>query len=192
MLSSCLPPNWFKEFSMAYLLRWVSYLQIGLTPRITSPVTSHSAATKFKRLPTSSTGCSVFSVFMAIIQCSQPKSPPDLLGYQNLIVQTSQICQEGHWVLYDRCFRPKASALGFHQWSTIDMIVWNLTFLETSPKSPSITHVPQHATHRLQEDSQLQIVPSALIEMISLIFSAHTVSASLNTSAIDVLTTTAL
>jgi len=51
------------------------------------------------------------SVFTAVIHHSQPEHTTDLLRYQNFIVQTSLLCQEGRHVLYDGRFRLKASAL---------------------------------------------------------------------------------
>ena len=86
-----------------------------------------------------------FSVFSAVVHRSQPECTPDLLGYQNLIIQTSMLCQEGRWVLYDRRFCLKASALRLQQWSTIDITTWNLAFPEISPRSVPI---PQHVVQR--------------------------------------------
>ena len=89
-----------------------------------------------------------FSIFTAIIHRSQPERTPDLLVYQNLIIQTSRLCQESRWILYDRRFRLKASALRLHLWSTIDLTVWHLAFPDTSPNSVSISNTPQRPAFR--------------------------------------------
>jgi len=91
-----------------------------------------------------------FSVFTAIIHRSQPDRTPDLLGYQNLIVQTSLRCQEGRWVIYDRRFRLKASALRLQQWSTIDITLWQLAFPDTSLGRLPLSCVPQGSDYRLR------------------------------------------
>ena len=53
-----------------------------------------------------------FGVYMAIISQKEPKRTTDLLGYQQLIINASQTGREGGWLVYDRHFRLKASALG--------------------------------------------------------------------------------
>ena len=102
-----------------------------------------------------------FSVFTAVIHRSQPERTPDLLGYQNLIIQTSLLCQEGRWTVYNRRFLLKASALGLQQWSTIDITLWNLDFPEMSPRSVPIANVPQRAAYRSSKELQPPIVLSA-------------------------------
>ena len=54
----------------------------------------------------------------------------DLLGYQQLIINSSQHCQEGCWVVYDRHFRLKASATGCKDWAPIDINIWKIASLE--------------------------------------------------------------
>jgi len=79
-----------------------------------------------------------FNIFVAVFHSSQPDRTPDLIGYQNLIMQTSKLGQEGRWILYDRRFRLKASALRLQHWSTIDITVWHMAFPELSPRSVPI------------------------------------------------------
>ena len=62
-------------------------------------------------------------VFIAIISCKEPNRITDLIGYQNLIIQSSIHCQEGCWVIYDRYFCLKASAAIIQEWSTIDFTI---------------------------------------------------------------------
>ena len=151
MLNSCLPPVPAK---LVQRIQDGLFIEMGeLSPkRLDSP--DHLASDqppsshKVQEVTNIIEWVQCFSVFIAIIHRSQPERTPDLLGYQNLIVQTSQICQEGHWVVYDQRFRLKASAQGLHQWSTIDITVWSLTFPETSPKSVPLTQAQQHATQR--------------------------------------------
>lgn len=71
-----------------------------------------------------------FGVFMAIISLKEPHRIPDLIGYQSLIIQSSLHCQEGRWVIYDRRFRLKASAVVILEWSCIDITVWKMAFPE--------------------------------------------------------------
>ena len=76
-----------------------------------------------------------FGVFIAIISRKEPNRITDLIGYQNLIIQSSIHCQEGRWVIYDRRFRLKASAAIIQEWSTIDFTIWKLAFPECLPGS---------------------------------------------------------
>ena len=38
-----------------------------------------------------------FGIYIAIISQTEPEPTADLLGYQQLIINSSQQCQEGHW-----------------------------------------------------------------------------------------------
>ena len=51
-----------------------------------------------------------FGTYIAIITRTEPHRITDLLGYQNLIIQSYQKYQKGCWVAYDCEFRRKASA----------------------------------------------------------------------------------
>jgi len=51
-----------------------------------------------------------FGIFIVIVSRNKSNRIPDLIGYQNLIIQVSIQCQEGSWVVYDRRFHLKASA----------------------------------------------------------------------------------
>ena len=64
-----------------------------------------------------------FGMYLAIISLREPHRIPDLIGYQNLIVQSSMDSHEGRWVIYDRRFRLKASATAIQEWSVIDITV---------------------------------------------------------------------
>lgn len=82
-----------------------------------------------------------FGVYMAIVSRTEPERTADLLGYQQLIINSSQHCQEGHWVTYDRHFRLKASATRCKDWAPIDINIWNMAFPERTlaaapPKAP--------------------------------------------------------
>ena len=104
MLSSCLPPD------PAKLVRRIQdslFVEMGeLSPdRLDFPdlhTTEESASIpKAQEVTDIIEWVQCFSVFTAIIHCSQPDHTPDLLGYQYLIVQTSLLCQEGRWVIYN-------------------------------------------------------------------------------------------
>ena len=71
-----------------------------------------------------------FGIYIAIVSQKEHERTADFLGYQQLIIHSSQHCQEGRWLLYDRHFRLKASATGLKDWSTIDINIWNLAFPE--------------------------------------------------------------
>jgi len=139
MLSSCLPPV------PAKLVRRIQdglFVEMGeLSPDRLDfpdlPATEQSASTpKVQEVTDIIEWVQCFSVSTAIIHRSQPDRLPDLLRYQNLMVQTSLLCQEGRWVIYDQRFRLKASALRLQQWSTIDITLWQLAFLDTSLGRP--------------------------------------------------------
>ena len=70
---------------------------------------------------------------MAVISRKEPHRIPDLIGYQSLIIQSSCHCQEGCWVIYDRRFHLKASAVVIPEWSHIDITVWKMAFPEHPP-----------------------------------------------------------
>jgi len=73
-----------------------------------------------------------FAVYMAVLSSKTPHRIPDLLGYQQRIIQASYSRQPGRWAVYDRQFRLKASATGSTNWSTIDLNIWNDAFPEQS------------------------------------------------------------
>ena len=69
-----------------------------------------------------------FGTYIAIIGHTEPHRVPDLLGYQNLVIQGYCKYQKGCWQTYDRDFRRKASASHIDEWSTVDTTLWNLAF----------------------------------------------------------------
>ena len=69
-----------------------------------------------------------FGIYIAIISQTEPERTADLLGYQQLINNSSQQCQEGHWVIYDRRFHLKVSATRCKEWASIDINIWNIAF----------------------------------------------------------------
>ena len=69
-----------------------------------------------------------FGIYIAIFSRSTPERVADLVGYQSLIISASQHNREGHWVLYDRRFRLKASASKIKKWSVIDITIWKIAF----------------------------------------------------------------
>ena len=76
-----------------------------------------------------------FGIYMGIISRSKPKRIADLIGYQGTIIGASQLGYEGRWVLYDRRFRLKASTSRARQWSTINIIIWNMAFPDRAIKN---------------------------------------------------------
>ena len=74
-----------------------------------------------------------FGLYMAIVSLKNPSRIPDLIGYQNLIVQSSLNSHEGCWIIYDRRFRLKASATTISEWSAIDITFWRMAFPERPP-----------------------------------------------------------
>ena len=78
-----------------------------------------------------------FGTYIAIVDHTEPHRVPDLLGYQNLIIQGYHKHQKGCWQTYDRDFRRKASASHTAEWSTVDATLWNLAFLGGSTTQPT-------------------------------------------------------
>jgi len=74
-----------------------------------------------------------FGMYIAVVSLKEPHRIPDLIGYQNLIVQSSIDSHEGRWIIYDRRFRLKASATTIQEWSAIDITVWRMAFPERPP-----------------------------------------------------------
>jgi len=66
-----------------------------------------------------------FGIYIALFSRSAPERVAGLVGYQSLIISASQHNHEGHWVLYDRRFRLKASASKIKKWSVIDITIRN-------------------------------------------------------------------
>ena len=69
-----------------------------------------------------------FSTYTAVISRTEPSRTVDLLGYQNLIIQSYLKHRNGDWATYDHQFRLKASATTVSEWSVIDTTLWNLAF----------------------------------------------------------------
>ena len=85
-----------------------------------------------------------FGIYIAIISRKEPNRIADLIGYQSLIIQASSQCHAGRWVIYDRCFRLKASAVAVTEWSNIDITLWKLAFPD---------RLPSGGTHCLTEST---------------------------------------
>jgi len=142
-LSSYLPPV------PAKLVQWIQdglFIEMGevSSDRLDSPdhFASERSTSCHSKVPEVSNiieWVQCFSIFIAVVHHSQPDCTPELLGYQNLIMQTSILGQEGCWILYDRSFCLNASALRLQHWSTIDITVWHLVFREISPRSAPIS-----------------------------------------------------
>ena len=151
MFSSCLPPVPAKLVKRIEDGLFVEMGELSLD-RLDSPdhlMTDMIASSqKIQEVTDITEWVQCFSTFTAIIHCSQPERTPDLFRYQNLIIQTSRLCQESHWILYGRRFRLKASALRLQLWSTIDSTVWHLAFPDTSSNSVSISNTPQRLAFR--------------------------------------------
>ena len=100
-----------------------------------------------------------FVTYITIVSQKEPEWTADLLGYQQLIIHSSQHCQEGRWPLYDRHFRLKASATRSKDWSTIEINIWNLAFNErTTPMTSG--HLPYHTGPGTQPYSSNQPPPA--------------------------------
>ena len=84
-----------------------------------------------------------FGTYIAIVGHTEPQRVPDLLGYQNLIIQGYRKHQKVCWQTYDRDFRRKASASHTAEWSTVDATLWNLAFSggsSTQPTGPNFSN----------------------------------------------------
>ena len=72
-----------------------------------------------------------------MIAHSNARHVVDLLGYQNLIVQSQLKCRDGCWAVYDWQFRQKASAVSVPEWSVIDITLLTLAFTSQGTTSSS-------------------------------------------------------
>ena len=127
MFSSCLPPVPAK---LVQRIQDGLFIEMGelSSDRLDSPdyFTNERSTNNHSKVPEVTSimeWVQCFSIFIAVVHSSQPGRTPALIGYQNLIMRTSMLGQEGRWILYDRCFRLNASALRLQHWSTID-ITW--------------------------------------------------------------------
>ena len=77
-----------------------------------------------------------FGIYTAIISKKEPDRTADLIGYQQMIIDSSQNCCEGGWLNYDRHFRLKASATGLKDWSSVEMNIWKRAFPDRVKQFP--------------------------------------------------------
>ena len=89
---------------------------------------SKSSKLKFREITNIVEWVQCFGTYIAIICRNEPYRIADLIGYQNLIIQSYQKYQQGHWLSYDHEFRQKTSASHILEWSNVDTTIWNLTF----------------------------------------------------------------
>ena len=98
-----------------------------------------------------------FGVYMAAISLTKPHRIPDLLGYQQRIIQASYNRQPGCWADYDRQFRLKASATSSTEWSTIDLNIWNDAFPDiTTNHGPSPVQSQPRSQYSTQRYTSIQ------------------------------------
>ena len=69
-----------------------------------------------------------FAVYVSVISKKQPQRVPDLMGYQILMLEVSNECQNNHWLAYDRRFRQFAASQPSWKWSNTDTTLWSLAF----------------------------------------------------------------
>ena len=110
--SSSLPPVMFSSCLPPVPAKLVQRIQDGLliemgelsSDRLDSPdhFTNEQSTNNHSKVPKVT---SIMEWVQCLYRSSQPDCTPDLIGYQNLIMWTSMLGQEGHWILYDRCFR---------------------------------------------------------------------------------------
>ena len=98
-----------------------------------------------------------FGVYMAVVARTKPHRIPDLLGYQQQIIQASYNRQPGCWADYDRQFRLKASATSSTEWSIIDLNIWNDTFPDiTTNHGPSPVQSQPRSQYSTQKYTSIQ------------------------------------
>jgi len=83
-----------------------------------------------------------FGIYVAIISQKEPEQMADLLGYQQMVIHSSQNCHEGGWLVYDRHFWLKAAATGSKDWSTIGTNIWRMAFPDRLSLSTSLQTTP--------------------------------------------------
>lgn len=69
-----------------------------------------------------------FGIHMAMISRKQAERIPDLLGYQNLLMQAHMQFEGDSWMEYDRFFRQNTATGSSTTWVRINNTFWNLTF----------------------------------------------------------------
>ena len=69
-----------------------------------------------------------FGIYMAVLTQKHPERIPDLLGYQQLIIEASLEYEGDNWLGYDRQFRLTAAATQNTAWGHIDQTLWSLVF----------------------------------------------------------------
>ena len=105
-----------------------------------------------------------FAVYTAVLSCIVPQRIPDLLGYQQRIIQASYNRQPGRWTVYDRQCCLKASATGSTDWSTIDLNIWHDAFPEQTLTQglppPQSQQRPWYNTQRSSSSQPRHIFPT--------------------------------
>ena len=118
---------------------------------------ANSSKVKYKEVLNIIEWLQCFSLYIAVIARSNASHVVDLLGYQNLIVQSQLKYRDGCWAVYDRQFRQKASAVSIPEWSVIDTTLWNLAFAGQGIPSSSNDKGQYKGTFR---NSSSQYTPS--------------------------------
>ena len=99
---------------MVNLWKWQNFYQIILA---TDEDQAKSSKVQYKEVLNIIEWLQCFSLHIAVIARSNASRVVDLLGYQNLIVQSQLKYRDGCWAVYDRQFRQKASAVSIPEWS---------------------------------------------------------------------------
>ena len=69
-----------------------------------------------------------FGIYIAALTQKHPERIPDLLGYQQLIIEASLEYEGDNWLGYDRQFQLTAAATQNTAWGHIDQTLWSLAF----------------------------------------------------------------
>jgi len=69
-----------------------------------------------------------FEVYALVIAKREPHRIPDLMGYQILIIDTSNKYRNNGWLAYNRRFHQQAAFRPQCKWSNIDSTIWTLAF----------------------------------------------------------------
>jgi len=143
LISSGLPPVPAKLVKKIHDGSFVKMAELLTTTLISPHYEANDHTASHRKTPKQVTDImdwiQCFGMYVAIVSLKNPRRIPNLIGYQNLIIQSYIDSHEGHWIIYDRRFCLKASTTTIPEWSAIDITVWRMAFPE---RPPAVSNYP--------------------------------------------------
>ena len=112
----------WKKLSQVYSLRWETLIPTCLELDDTARLKPRRSVTNISKW------LQAFTVYVSVIAKKQAHRVPVIMGYQILILESSNEYRNDCWLGYDRCFRQQATSQSNRKWSDMDSTLWNMAF----------------------------------------------------------------